>query len=347
MSRRKVWRWVLQSLLWWPTSTWSSLRSWHWRRHRPDPGCGRGMLMTLSASSGRAQLKNSSTISVGSGRQSSSLLRRREDGSLDVSIYRKPTHTDRYLHFESHHLTHVKRGVVRCLHDRAREIISTQENLQKEVDHLARVLKQNGYPANFIHNASAPPMQETADTSSCDEEQEKEKEPLVVIPYVAGMSEDIRCVCRKFNIRVVFKSGRTLRSLLTKVKDTLPLGKQSNVVYHIPCSCGQVYIGETKQRLETRLKERRDACERGMMEKSAVAEHVWENHHPIDWKETTVLDHGRRQELLVKEALHIQMTPSDEHFNRDGGLEVPGCWIAVMRRQGGREGQSSPTFDLR
>ena len=31
------------------------------------------------------------------------LLRRREDGSLDVSIYRKPTHTDWYLHFDSHH----------------------------------------------------------------------------------------------------------------------------------------------------------------------------------------------------------------------------------------------------
>ena len=261
------------------------------------------------------------------------LLRRREDGSLDVSVYRKPMHTDRYLHFESHHPTHVKRGVVRCLHDRAGRVISTQDNLQKEVDHLARVLKQNGYPANFIRNASTPPTQETADVSSPEEEQEKG--PLVVIPYVVGMSEDIRCVCRKFNIRVVFKSGRTLRSMLTKVKDTLPPGKQSNVVYRIPCSCGQVYIGETKRRLEMRLKEHRDACERGMMEKSAVAEHVWEHHHPIHWEETTVLDHGRRQELLMKEALHIQMTPVEERFNRDGGLEVPGCWTAVMRRQGG------------
>ena len=102
--------------------------------------------------------------------------------------------------------------------------------------------------------------------------------------------------------------------MLTKVNDTLPLGKQSNVVYRIPCSCGQVYIEETKQRLETRLKEHQDACERGMME-VAVAEYAWENHHPIDW-ETTVLDHGRGQELL--EALHIQVTPSEKHFNQDG-----------------------------
>ena len=110
--------------------------------------------------------------------------------------------------------------------------------------------------------------------------------------------------------------------MLTKVKDTLPLGKQSNVVYHIPCSCGQVYIGETKRRLETRLKEHRDACEKGMMEKSAVAEHAWENHHPIDWEETTVLDRGRGQELLLKETLHR----CDE--------------------EAGREEQSSLTFDL-
>ena len=50
---------------------------------------------------------------------------------------------------------------------------------------------------------------------------------LVVIPYVAGMRKDIKCVCRKFNIRVVFKSRRTLRSMLIKVKDTLPLGSAS------------------------------------------------------------------------------------------------------------------------
>ena len=143
----------------------------------------------------------------------------------------------------------------------------------------------------------------------------------MVIPYVAGMSEDIRHVCRKFNIRVVFKSGRNLRSMLTKVKDMLPLGKQSNLIYRIACSCGQVYIKETKQRLETRLKEHQDACERGMMEKSAIAEDAWENHHLIHWEETTVLNHGRGQELLVKEALHIQITPAEEHFNRDEGLD--------------------------
>ena len=77
------------------------------------------------------------------------------------------------------------------------------------------------------------------------------------------------------------------------------------------------------------------------MEKLVVAEYAWESHHPNHWEKTTVLDHGRGKELLVKEALHIQMTPLEKYFNRDGGLEVPGCWAAVMREE-----QSSLTFDL-
>ena len=33
---------------------------------------------------------------------------------------------------------------------------------------------------------------------------------------------------------------------------------------------------------------------------------------------------------------------SEERFNRDGGLEVPGCWIAVMRTQVGRSDPHRP-----
>ena len=84
-----------------------------------------------------------------------------------------------------------------------------------------------------------------------EEEQGEGKPTLMMLPYVAGISERIRRVCRSYNIRVVFRSGPTLQSMLTKVKDPLPVEKQANVVYEVPCSCGKVYIGETKRRLET------------------------------------------------------------------------------------------------
>ena len=64
----------------------------------------------------------------------------------------------------------------------------------------------------------------------------------------------------------------------SKVKDPLPMKKQANVVYEVPCTCGKVYIGETRRRLETRLKVHKDAC---IKDKSSIAEHAWTEDHPI------------------------------------------------------------------
>ena len=123
----------------------------------------------------------------------------------------------------------------------------------------------------------------------------------------SGVSEDIRSVCGWYNLRAIFRSEWTLRSMLTRVKDTLPLEKYSNVVYRIPCSgCSKVYTGETIRRLETRFKEHQEVLRRGMTEKSAVAEHAWDNQHSINWKEASIIDQARmHKELLLKEALHI------------------------------------------
>ena len=199
-----------------------------------------------------------------------------EDGSLDISVYRKPTHTDRYLHFKSHHPAHVKRGLIRCLFNRAKAVTLSHSNLSKERKHLRKVLNINGYPRRFISSATAPTRK------LGERETDRVPRTTVTIPYIAGVSEEIRRVCWDYDVRVAFKTGRTLRSKLTRVKDPLPLEKQAMVVYRIPCSCGKVYIGKTIRRMESRLKEHKDACSRGQLEKSAIAEHAWRHDHCIE-----------------------------------------------------------------
>ena len=61
----------------------------------------------------------------------------------------------------------------------------------------------------------------------------------------------------------------------------MPMEKRSNVVYQIPCSCDMSYFGETYKRLETRLREQQEACQRGTLEKSVVPEHAWNDHLAI------------------------------------------------------------------
>ena len=89
----------------------------------------------------------------------------------------------------------------------------------------------------------------------------------------------------------------------------------------------QQYIGETVRRLETRIHEHLEACKRGELNKSAIAEHAWTNQHAILWDKTSILDKSRNQTVLrIKEALHLQLTPEDRNMNRDVGIEIPGCW---------------------
>ena len=111
-----------------------------------------------------------------------------------------------------------------------------------------------------------------------------------------------------------------------RVKDQDPLEKKSNVVYQVPCSCGRVYIGETKRALETRMKEHKAATRRGELEKSAITEHAWKHHHQVEWDEIKVLDEAANNTtLLIKEALHIRLTDTETLINRDEGVAISDC----------------------
>ena len=39
------------------------------------------------------------------------------------------------------------------------------------------------------------------------------------------------------------------------------------------------------------------------------------------------------KERLLKEAIHIRMTPTEKRFNTDMGFELLGCWMAASKSQ--------------
>ena len=196
-------------------------------------------------------------------------LTRREGRALGIAVYRKQTHRQVLALFNSHHPVSAKRAAVKSFFDRAGNVTLWKENMQKEEEHLTATFKQNGYLSPFIRSISSTQKRSTTPPEEPEEpgyQEEEEKQPLAVIPYVGGVNEWIRKACDKYNLKVVFKSGPTPCSLLTKVKDPLPKEKLAGVVYHIPCQCGKVYVWETQRRLKTRAKEHRMHAQRGIPE---------------------------------------------------------------------------------
>ena len=71
------------------------------------------------------------------------------NGHLQTSVYRKPTHTGRYLNFESNHPPSVKRSVVKSLISRT-EYVSRNDGKEEEAHKITVDLLANNYPRYFI-----------------------------------------------------------------------------------------------------------------------------------------------------------------------------------------------------
>lgn len=109
-----------------------------------------------------------------------------------TEVYRKPTHTDRYVNYHSYYPPSVKHGIISTLAHRAEKICSDSDSLKHEKKHLTKVFKSNGYPIVNIKEAMHP--KKTNET-------EEDSRAITSILYVKGVSEEIRRICSKVGIR--------------------------------------------------------------------------------------------------------------------------------------------------
>ncbi|XP_071495131.1 uncharacterized protein [Diadema antillarum] len=229
-----------------------------------------------------------------------------KDGTLCSSVYRKPTHTDQYLLFDSHHPLVHKLGVVRTLFHRASYLPSSEETKEKEHQHLRTVLKNCGYKHWSIEKALHPRKRDVRDRASSSTTQQRGRG--VSVPYCQGLSEKIQRIFSFYRIPVYFKPTNTLRQRLVHPKDKIPKHKRNNVIYRIKCQgkdCKENYIGETKQPLHKRLYQHRRSSSAG--NESAVFTHLKNTGHPFEDKEVDIIDKETRclnlEELLSQKRI--------------------------------------------
>jgi hypothetical protein len=239
-------------------------------------------------------------------------LRRDTDGSINTSVYRKPTSTNQYLHFQSHHPTGHKVSVVRTLMNRAATLSSTPSERTREEKKITEALKANGYTAAFIRrHAKATVESETVDNRT--------PKVFVTLPYIKGLSECVRRILTPLDIQVAFRPHYTIRNTLVHPKDKTPTEQRSGIVYKISCSeCPKVYIGQTGRSLKQRITEHRRAIRNGDLATSALAEHAWNTGHHFDTAAAEIIDaHPHVTTRCLLESWHIQK--DDNTINREKG----------------------------
>ena len=266
-----------------------------------------------------------------------------ESGTIKTKVFRKDTHTDQYLNFDSNHPLEHKRGVVRTLMNRAKCVVSNDEDLQQEVNHLKAVLKINRYPDWIFkpHRMGNAPNGPNSNRRSVG----VHKKIPVVLPYVKGLSEQLRRTFMKHGIPVYYKPVNTLRQLLVRPKDKIDKERVVGPVYQINCTnCNTFYIGETERSLKARFLEHR----RPSTVTSEVSRHI--NHecptHNISMSNTKILTTEPRWfERGVKEAIHIRT--NQPPLNKDGGRHnLSPIWTNLLRKRSGGGGPQNSHFTV-
>ena len=130
---------------------------------------------------------------------------------VEEQVFRKATHTNKYLAYKSHHPAQHKRSVINTLLHRANTIPSNHTLKMDEMKCFQESLQINGYPAKFMERAAAP--------RSNPRSGEPEHTGLAVAPYVKGVSDQVKRALQQSGVKTVFKPMRTLASIFKKPKD--------------------------------------------------------------------------------------------------------------------------------
>jgi hypothetical protein len=263
---------------------------------------------------------------------------KRQGKGFITKVYRKETHTQRYINWRSNHPRKCLLGVLKGLIHRAHLLCDLKEDLLDELDLLRDVFIANGYPTHLVEETIkqswSVEMIKAMKKQLGDKQNKQEEDYLNVLhaPYIQGFSEKIQKELSKLDIGFVMKKGKTLQSELCKLKPKRRKEECKNVVYCIECkTCQKKYIGETGQQfLKRKYQHKQDV--KNKVETNGIFQHC-KNYkkHRIDWEKNMFIDreeNGFRRK--IKESVYINawdpLEKNGSLMNIEKGVKLNSCW---------------------
>ena len=214
---------------------------------------------------------------------------------LSTSVYRKPTHTNLYIKYNSSTPISTRNSVINSLTRRAFTVCSPQ-HLDEELDTVYNICLSNGFPPHDTTTLMSSILAKLRRPTPSLPRPPREFLHRVTLPYHPALSSRIKRVLNRYDVAVTFSSSSTLRNSLTRTKSSPPPDSTPNVIYQIPCrDCPSFYIGQTKRPVLKRIKEHESSYHNNSLYNtdgkmtSAPAIHARETGHIMDWNSTQIL----------------------------------------------------------
>ena len=109
------------------------------------------------------------------------------NGTNNTQVYRKKTHTNQVLNFNSNHPTQHKIICIRTLFNRIDTHCNTEQAKQTERRYLYSTFMKNNYPKNFINKVLTSVRNQRQINKS--NEQPEQPKTTITLPYINSTSE--------------------------------------------------------------------------------------------------------------------------------------------------------------
>ena len=206
----------------------------------------------------------------------------RNKNCLEFDVYRKETSTLRYIPSDSHHCAQHKMASLNFLVHRLLTFPLNKVRYEKELEVIKHGARCNGFQPQIIYKLIRKFNYRNFLKESTTFREEVTNTPFVTLPFAPSITKGLSKIFKGLDLGTVYSSGTNLRSLIGNPKDKVqPLEKSG--IYEISCkNCNQKYIGQTRRSISTRFKEHMANLKHNRIEKSSVAQHIFENDHNID-----------------------------------------------------------------
>jgi predicted GIY-YIG superfamily endonuclease len=246
-------------------------------------------------------------------------------GNYDFNVHRKDALTNVQVKYNSNHDPKILDGIFKGFIHRALFICS-EKFVQKEIDFLISVFAENGYEEKKLKNLANNVTKKPHPNNKIIPSNNQIAMPTISLPWIPVLSPKLRKIFRKAGYKTVFKSNANLKSLLTSRNKTKLQSNSHPGVYLIECECKQGYVGETKMKVSTRMKQHQKNVLEEKWEQSAIGYHKNKCPCNIKWEQTTTLKvEPKKFERKVRESIEIQYNkcgPKNGGMNLDDGQFV-------------------------
>jgi len=235
----------------------------------------------------------------------------REGTLLKTDWYKKSLASGRYIHERSYHPYKMKLNLILNMKTRITKI-SNHSFLNRNLKILEENLIENGYNVSLVRKVLYKTPNSTnlttEDTQSprknqTNMETESSKKNILVLPFIEGLTSQLRKLLKSEETLFANKLQKTARSVYTRITDNTPMMRNPSVVYKIPCSeCDLNYIGETGRTLIKRITSHKSDCKRNV-QSCALAKHVIQTKHNPDYGNISILD--REKNLYMRKFIEM------------------------------------------